>query len=706
MEIALIVLALLSAGFLVAVWRLVRRADDPAASHAVVEEITRERDRLRNDVAQRNDELAHAETTIQERDKRIAAVEEDRVRERREAHETAAQLQTQLTEACAEAAGLDEAHEARTRELETIRKTLEERFKGAALAALKTSNDEFRKQAEARFRQERTQADERFQRQRELAAQDLEARRTAVDNLVKPLGENLTKLDRKVGELERARAGAYERVHEAVSQARQEVVQLRSETSRLHRALRSTRERGDWGEQQLRRVVEAAGMMEHVEFTEQAAIDTDGGRPDLIVTLPGDKRIVVDAKTPMDAYLDAFETEDVHQQQAHFRRHAEALTTRAKEPAQHNYTGGVPSAFDFAVMFVPHDAILDAAGELYGRLRVYGEHVGSVGKALQRAVESYNRSVGSLESRVLVQARRLEDLGTTGGERIAAIDPVELDVRPVATPELPPGDDDQETPDSMRSGQPSSLTSATVSPTMPAAMSHNCRYSRASRPPISARTVRMLVFSSNRTLSTPIRPSAISALSVVSTRSISALRVVSKRSTSALTSAMSDHSATSDAAMSALVATLPVMASPIVSTNASASGSPAPASQRAFTARWVSKASELMPSHCTAGRADSSMVETGVVWFESAVGRLPSPSAHLIPLAQSSFLSSLSMRYLELVEGSKGRRVVPHRRAMAAGKGSAAPGHNAAATRGSVKDPSVSRFPFTYVFTILTVCSM
>lgn len=367
-------------------------------------------------------------------------MEEDRVRERREARETVAQLQTQLTEARTEAAGLEEAHEARTRELETIRKTLEERFEGAALAALKTSNDEFRKQAEARFRQERAQADERFQRQRELAAQDLEARR--------------------------------------------EIVRLRSETGHLHRALRSTRERGDWGEQQLRRVVEAAGMMEHVEFTEQAALDPDRRRPDLIVTLPGDKRIVVDAKTPMDA----FETEDVHRQQAHFRRHAEALTTRAKELAQRNYTGRVPGAFDFAVMFVPHDAILDAAerakvgvwdqawrqhrvliallrtiaigwqqakvqenakaiadaaGELYARLRVYGEHVGSVRKALQRAVESYNRSVGSLESRVLVQARRLEDLGAAGGERIAALDPVELDVRPAASPELPPGDDDR-----------------------------------------------------------------------------------------------------------------------------------------------------------------------------------------------------------------------------------------------------------------------
>lgn len=316
-----------------------------------------------------------------------------------------------------------------------------------------------------------------------------------MDNLVKPLGENLTKLDRKVGELERARAGAYERVHEAVSQARREIVQLRSETGQLHRALRSTRDRGDWGEQQLCRLVEAAGMMEHVEFTEQAALGPDRRRPDLIVTLPGDKRIVVDAKTPMGAYLDAFETEDVHQQQAHFRRHAEALTTRAKELAQRDYTGGVPDAFDFAVMFVPHDAILDAAerakmgvwdqawrqhrvliatpglliallrtiaigwqqakvqenakaiadaaSELYARLRVYGEHVGSVGKALQRAVESYNRSVGSLESRVLVQARRLEDLGAAGSERIAAVNPVELDVRPVATPEFPPGDDDR-----------------------------------------------------------------------------------------------------------------------------------------------------------------------------------------------------------------------------------------------------------------------
>lgn len=483
MEVALIVLALLSAGLLVAVWRLVRRADDTAASGAIVEEITRERDRLRTDLARRNDALARAETTVQERDKRIAALEEDRVRERQEARETATRLQTQLTEARADAAGLKEAHEARTQELENIRTALEERFKGAALDALKTSNDEFRKQAEERFRQERA-----------LAAQDLEARRSAVDNLVKPLGENLTKLDRKVGELEQARTGAYERVHEAVSQARREIVQLRSETGRLHRALRSTRERGDWGEQQLRRVVEAAGMVEHVEFTEQPAFGPDRRRPDLIVTLPGDKRIVVDAKTPMDAYLDAFETEDVHQQQAHFRRHAEALTTRAKELAGRDYTGSVPGAFDFAVMFVPHDAILDAAeraktgvwdhawrqhrvliatpglliallrtiaigwqqakvqenaeaiaaaaGELYARLRIYGEHVGKVGEGLQKAVDFYNRSVGSLESRVLVQARRLEDLGAAGGERIAAVGPVEMDVRPVASPELLPSDDD------------------------------------------------------------------------------------------------------------------------------------------------------------------------------------------------------------------------------------------------------------------------
>ncbi len=279
MEITLLVLALLCVGLVIAVWILFRQVADPAVYAPAVRELTHERDQLRTDVAKQTDALARAETTLQERDKRITALEEERTRERQESHQTAGELRKQLTEARAQVAGLKEAYDARAQGLNHIRTTLEERFRGAALEALKTSNDEVRKQAETRFRQDREQADERFQRQRELAAKDLEARQTAVDNLVKPLGENLNKLDKKVAELEQVRVGAYERVHQAVSQARQEIVQLRSETSQLHRALRSTRERGDWGEQQLRSVVEAAGMLEHVEFVEQVALaPISGGR--------------------------------------------------------------------------------------------------------------------------------------------------------------------------------------------------------------------------------------------------------------------------------------------------------------------------------------------------------------------------------------------------------------------------------------------
>lgn len=143
---------------------------------------------------------------------------------------------------------------------------------------------------------------------------------------------------------------------------------------------------------------------------------------------------------PHDAILDAAERAKTGVWDQAWRQHRVSITTPGLLIA---LLRTIAIGWQQAKVQENAKAIADAAGELYARLRVYGEHVGSVGKALQRAVESYNRSVGSLESRVLVQARRLEDLGAAGGERIAALDPVELDVRPAATPELPPGDDDR-----------------------------------------------------------------------------------------------------------------------------------------------------------------------------------------------------------------------------------------------------------------------
>ncbi len=421
-----------------------------AERNTALEERTSQRDEVQQYLAEVSDKLS---TTTQE----LAKVRAEDQTRREEMKRTQEQLE---------------------RERKEMREQLDTHFKGIASQVVQTTSEEFRKQAQ-----------EDFKRQRELSDKDLESRQIAVDNLVKPVGETLEKLQKRVGEIEKAREGAYVRVQNAVEQARREIVQLRSETSQLHRALRSTRERGDWGEQQLRRVVEAAGMIEHVEFIEQAAIGTNRSRPDMVVTIPGDKRIVVDAKAPMDAYLDAFETEDPQQQKKHFRRHADALAARAKELSGREYTNSIPKSFDFAVMYVPHDAILDAAerakagvwddawkqhrvliatpglliallrtiaigwqqatvqenaekiaqaaGELYGRIRTYGGHIGEVGKALHKAVTCYNDSVGSLERRVLVQARRLEDLGATADQQqIVALNPIEIDVRPISSPDL------------------------------------------------------------------------------------------------------------------------------------------------------------------------------------------------------------------------------------------------------------------------------
>lgn len=422
------------------------------------------------------DELRNLQVQLAERSTAL----EERTSQRDEAQKRLAEVSEKLSTTTQELAKVRAEDQTRQEEMKRTQEQLDTHFKGIASQVVQDTSEEFRKQAQ-----------EAFKRQRELSDKDLESRQIAVDNLVKPVGETLEKLQKHVGEIEKDREGAYVQVHEAVKQARQEIIQLRSETNQLHRALRSTRERGDWGEQQLRRVVEAAGMLEHVEFIEQPSVGTGRRRlrPDMVVTIPGDKQIVVDAKAPMDAYLDAFETDDPQQQQTHFRRHADALAARAKELSGREYTSSIPGSFDFAVMYVPHDAILDAAerakvgvwdnawkqhrvliatpglliallrtiaigwqqakvqenaekiaqaaGELYSRIRIYGGHVSEVGKALHKAVTCYNDSIGSLERRVLVQARRLEDLGATVDEQqIAALNPIETDIRPISSPDL------------------------------------------------------------------------------------------------------------------------------------------------------------------------------------------------------------------------------------------------------------------------------
>jgi DNA recombination protein RmuC len=319
----------------------------------------------------------------------------------------------------------------------------------------------------------------------ESARGDLEKRQQAIVELVTPVRASLEKVDSKIQELEKARAGAYAALNEQVRSLVETQQQLRSETGRLVTALRTPGVRGHWGEMQLRRVVEMAGMLDHCDFFSQATLQSEDGRlrPDLLVRLPAGKTIVVDAKTPLDAYLQAVEASDEPIRKARLADHARQVRSHMTALARKSYWEQFDQAPEFAVMFLPGECFFSAAlendpsliefgvnqniilatpttliallravaygwrqekltqnaaeisvlgKELFKRLSDMGDHWSKVGKSLERAVEAYNSATGSLESRVMVSARKFADLKTAPmGVEITALEPVDKAVRAV-----------------------------------------------------------------------------------------------------------------------------------------------------------------------------------------------------------------------------------------------------------------------------------
>jgi DNA recombination protein RmuC len=322
------------------------------------------------------------------------------------------------------------------------------------------------------------------------SARFLELAETHLSGQVRPLKDSLERMDLQLRSVERIRQEAYGALTEGVRQLRTDQEKLRTETGNLVTALRAPHVRGRWGEIQLRRVIEMAGMVEHCDFAEQQTTsDADGNvlRPDVIVHLPGGKHVVIDSKVPLVAYLDAFR-DDVgdDERRAFLADHARHVREHVQKLSQKAYWRQLPVTPELVVMFLPDESFLRAAlehdsslselawannvipasptnligllramhygwqqetiaesarevsdlgRELYKRLATMGAHVSKLGRSLDGAVKAYNETVGSLERQVLVQARRFERHGITGVEP-PELQPIERQTRPLSAAEL------------------------------------------------------------------------------------------------------------------------------------------------------------------------------------------------------------------------------------------------------------------------------
>lgn len=344
-------------------------------------------------------------------------------------------------------------------------------FKALSSDALKNNSEAFVQFAQQTLRQYQQKAEG-----------DLDARKQAIDSLVKPLKESLEKVDVKIGELEQKRAGAYGQLGQQLESLNTAQKLLQDETKKLSNAFRSTSYAGSWGELQLRRVVELADMLPYCDFTEQETASGDGDaklRADLVVRLPGGQRIVVDAKTPVQSYRDALDVTDEKERAEKLAAHAQKIRAHIDQLGAKNYWQQFQPAPEFVVLFVPGDHFLTAAlqtdgtlldraisknvllatpttliallkaaaygwrqeavsenaeevsrlgRDLYDRIATFADHMEKIGRGLETATKNYNAAVGSFEASLLPGARKFEDLGAKGQKKLS--DPAQVETAP------------------------------------------------------------------------------------------------------------------------------------------------------------------------------------------------------------------------------------------------------------------------------------